>query len=170
MLFPTHLVAAYLIGRRWELPTLPIVAGAALPDLIDKPLASVGVVDLYHTVGHSLVALAVLGAVVLLAERWFAPRGGARTAIGHRHWLALWVGWVSHLALDALQMVVNGRPDDVRFLLWPFVHHVPAVQLPPLAFASYYVGTPTFFLEIGIWVAFLAVLWRGRRRSASEGR
>lgn len=165
MLFPTHLVAAYLIGRRWDLPTVPVVAGAALPDLIDKPLAIVGVVDLYHTVGHSLVTLAALGAIALLAGSRIAPRERARVGTGNRRWLAVWVGWASHLALDALQMVVNGRPDDLRFLLWPFVHHVPAVQLPPLAFASYYVGTPSFVLEVGIWVAFLAVLLRDRGRS-----
>lgn len=144
MLFPTHLVAAYLIGRWWSLPLPWIIAGAALPDLIDKPLAMVGVVDLYHTVGHSLLALVVLGILATRGTEWFA----------------LWIGWISHLALDAFQMVVNGRPEDVQFLLWPFVRHTPAVQLPPIEFAIYYVGTPAFVAEIGIWIAFVVVVVR----------
>lgn len=146
MLFPTHLVAAYLIGRPRDLSVPWIVAGAALPDLIDKTLATVGVAELYHTIGHSLIALAALAVV--------ASRG--------RRWLALGIGWGSHLVLDAIQMAINGRPEDVRFLLWPFVRHVPAVQLPPVEFAVYYVGTHSFFVEVGIWMAFASVLIRGR--------
>ena len=66
--------------------------------------------------------------------------------------VALWVGWASHLGLDAVHMVVNGRPDDVRFLAWPFVHHVPAVDLPPVEFFFHYLWTPSFFLEVAMWL------------------
>lgn len=146
MLFPTHLVAGYLIGRYMEAPVLWVVVGAGLPDVIDKPLAMVGIVDLYHTIGHSLLAVLLLGVVAI--------KGGM--------WLGLWIGWVSHLALDAVQMIVNGRPEDIAFLLWPFVHHVPAVQLPPVEFVLYYVGTPSFFLEGGLWLLLGVVLIRER--------
>lgn len=148
MLFPTHLVAAALLGRRPEVGVLPAVAGAAVPDLVDKPLAMVGVAELYHTVGHSLLALAVVGTAVALLR----PRVG----------VGLWVGWASHLGLDAAGMVANGRPDDLQFLLWPFVRHAPAVRLPPLEFAVQYVGTPSFFLEVGIWAVFLGLAARDR--------
>lgn len=142
MLFPTHLAAGYLLGHRLPLPPVPVVAGAALPDLVDKPLAMAGAVDLFHTVGHSALAAAALGVLALRS----------------RAALALWVGWASHLALDAFGMVLNGRPADVQFLLWPAVRHTPAVRLPPVEFALAYVGTPAFFLEGLVWVAVLWVL------------
>ncbi len=146
MLFPTHLLAGYLLGRWFQLPVAWVVVGAALPDVIDKPLAMLGVVDLYHTIGHSIFTLLVVG---LLAWR-------------SRLWMAIWVGWASHLALDALQMAINGRPGDVTFLLWPLVRHTPDVRLPPLEFAIYYVGTPAFFVELAIWLlAAYVVLIRG---------
>lgn len=145
MLFPTHLVAGYLLSRWRSLPVLGVVLGTALPDLVDKPLAMVGVVDLYHTAGHSLLVMVTVGGLWTLVAR-------------HELALAVWVGWGSHLVLDAVPMVVNGRPDDVQFLLWPLVVHVPAVHLPPLAFAQYYIGTPAVLLEAGIGVVFVGVL------------
>lgn len=142
MLFPTHLVAAYLCSLRWRLSPAWAVAGAALPDVTDKSVAIAGLYPLYHSLGHSLVAVAVLAVVV---------RADGRVA------LALWVGWTSHLLLDALHMVVNGRPADVQFLAWPLVEHTPAVSLPPVEFAVFYVGTPSFFLELLVWGVFAAV-------------
>lgn len=153
MLFPTHLVAAYVIGRQRGLSLPLVVAGAALPDLIDKPAATLGVFDLFHSVGHSLLALVSLG-VVAFAWRSLAP---------------LWVGWASHLALDALHMLVNGRHADVQFLAWPFIKHTPAVNLPPLDFLFVYVGTPSFFLEFLIWGAFAYVLLRRRAERVDSG-
>lgn len=158
MLFPTHLVAAYLLGTRWDLSRSWAVAGAALPDLVDKPLGVLGIAELYHSIGHSLLFLIGLSVVIRLG------RGG----------LALWIGWASHLALDAVHMTINGRPGDVRFLGWPLVGHEPAVQLPPLEFLFHYVGTPAFFVEVAIWIAFAAALLRtssiGPVGDAREGR
>lgn len=142
MLFPTHLVAAYLVGNRWDLSPFLVVAGAAIPDLVDKPLASAGLVSLYHTVGHSLLLFLAMSLVVLVRKEW----------------VALWVGWTSHLLLDSLHMIVNGRPEDLWFLAWPAVSHTPAVHLPPLDFLFHYLGTPSFYLEIAIWIVFAYVL------------
>jgi hypothetical protein len=153
MLFPTHLVAAVLLERQWRLSVPLVVLGAALPDVVDKPAAMLGVVDLFHSVGHSLSALVV---VAVLASRY-------------RRLVPLCVGWASHLALDALHMVLNGRPADVQFLAWPLVRHTPAVNLPPLAFAAQYVGTPSFYIELLIWLAFGYVLVTSRRIS-DDGR
>jgi hypothetical protein len=136
MLFATHLVAAVLLGRRWALSPAWLVAGAALPDVVDKPLAMAGVVDLYHTVGHSalLVALAV------------------PVAVAGRRGLAAAVGWGSHLALDAFHVVINGRPEDAVFLVWPLSTPATPLQIPPGDFFVYYLWTPSFFLEVGIWI------------------
>jgi hypothetical protein len=142
MLFPTHLVAAYVIGKRLDLSLLWVVLGAAAPDLIDKPLATTGLVDLYQSIGHS--ALLFLGITVVVLVR--------------REWVALWVGWTSHLLLDASHMIINGRPDDLQFLAWPLIKHTPAVHLPPIEFFFYYVGTPSFYVEIVLWLVFVYVL------------
>ncbi|MDX1747310.1 MAG: metal-dependent hydrolase [Halobacteriales archaeon] len=142
MLFPTHLVAGYVIGERWDWPLPWVLLGAAAPDLIDKPLAMAGLVELYQTIGHSLALFATIAALALL--------GGV--------WAALWVGWASHLLLDAVHMVVNGRPGDLLFLAWPVIEHTPAVNLPPVEFLFAYIGTPSFYLELVIWAVFGYVL------------
>lgn len=142
MLFPTHLVAAYVVGKRYDLSLFWVVVGAAAPDLIDKPLATAGLVDLYQSIGHSLLLFLGISAVVLV----------------RREWAALWVGWASHLLLDASHMVINARPEDLRFLAWPVIKHTPAVHLPPVNFLFYYLGTPSFYVEIAIWFVFAYVL------------
>jgi hypothetical protein len=154
MLFPTHLVAGYLLTVRWDVAPTWAVAGAALPDLIDKSIATGGFYGLYHSVGHSLLAVVVLALLAL--------------ALG-RPALALCVGWASHLALDALHMVLNGRPGDVRFLAWPLLEHTPAVTLPPFEFALFYLGTPAFYAELLVWGALVAVLFgRSDRRAPDD--
>lgn len=156
MLFPTHLLVGYVLGRRWDLPAVWVVAGAALPDVVDKSLASAGVFELYHTVGHSLAALLVGGGAILVG-RDVAGRSVVGRNIAGRIGPALWAGWASHLVLDAIHMIVNGRPADVQFLAWPAVYHVPEVQLPPVEFAFHYLWTPSFFLEVAIWLGVAAV-------------
>lgn len=167
MLFPTHLLAGYVLGhvlsgdRRadgvrladWRHRSVWLgVFGAALPDLLDKPLAMVGVTELFHSAGHSLVGLASFGVVGLV---------GLALGVGQsRSWAVCWVAWASHLALDALHMVVNGRPVDALFLLWPAVEHTPEVTLPPGQFAPFYVGTPAFLLEVLCWLAVGAAIVR----------
>ncbi len=149
MLFPTHLIVAALLGRRLRLPTAWLLGGAALPDVVDKSLATLGVVDLFHTVGHSALLLIVALPVA------YAGRAG----------LAVAVGWGSHLALDAVHIVINGRPTDALFLVWPIAVPPTPLALPPLSFVRYYLWSPSFFLEIGIWLAFAAILLAGRERA-----
>jgi hypothetical protein len=153
VLFATHLAAAVLLGRRSRLSTAWLVAGAALPDVVDKPLAMAGVVDLYHTVGHSaLLALLFLPAATV-----------------GRRWLAVAVGWLSHLCLDALHIAVNGRPDDLLFLGWPLVVPATPLGIPPGEFFYYYLWTPSFFLEIGLWLTLGASLVFDRRGRGGGG-
>lgn len=153
MLFPTHLAAGFLLGRRTGRPAWWVVAGAALPDLLDKPLALAGVVDLYHSVGHS-VGLAAL--LVPLAAR-------------DRRGVAVLVGWASHLLLDAVHVVVNGRAADAAFLGWPLVVPPDPPALGPVAFARAYVGTPAFALDLVILAALAWTLLAGRARSSTPG-
>jgi len=157
VLFPTHLLVAAAIGwlsgrprvsRRFAgLPTLSItwlVVGAAIPDLVDKPLGALGVFDVYQSVAHS--ALLVPLAVVVAAR--------------HRHGLAVAVGWGSHLALDATHIVVNGRASDALFLAWPVVSRPDPLAIPPGEFVPFYVGSPSFYIELALWLtAIVIAVW-----------
>lgn len=136
MLFPTHLLAAALAGRFSRLSTPWLVVGAALPDIVDKPLGLVGLTQLYHSVGHSIL---VLGVVVPIALAY--PTGRAVA-----------VGWGGHLALDALQMVLNGRPADLLSLAWPVAAPADPLAIPPGQFFFFYLGSPSFVLEVGLWL------------------
>lgn len=153
MLFVTHLLVAGLLARRAGVPVAWAVVGAALPDLVDKPLAAVGVVDLFHSVGHS----ALLGVVILPAA--LLGRAGVAAA----------AGWVSHLLLDAGHVIINGRAGDALFLLWPLALPPDPLALPPGAFFVYYLWSPSFFVEVAVWAgaAVLAVrAWRVRADAA----
>ena len=147
MLFPTHLAVAAVAGRWTRLSPVLLVVGAALPDLVDKPLGSLGVTALFHSVGHSLLFVLVVGPLALLG------RAGVAVALG----------WASHLLLDVVHVVVNGRPADAVFLAWPVLTPEAPLALPPGAFFYYYLWTPSFFLELALWAVVLAVAGRERR-------
>lgn len=147
VLFPTHLLAAATLGRVSRLSTPWLVAGAALPDLVDKPLGMAGVVDLYHTVGHSVLLLVVMVPLAMYNS------GGRAVA----------VGWGSHLALDGLHVVVNGRAEDLLSHGWPVTAPPDPLGIPPGSFVGYYVGSPSFVLEIVLWLlAGLVVVHEAR--------
>lgn len=150
VLFPTHLVVAVGLGRG-RFQTAWLVAGAALPDLVDKPLAMAGVFPTYHSVVHSAlfgVALAVLLPLARRSGTLTAERVGAVT-----------LGWGSHLVADALHISLNGRPENTVFLLWPVVTEWDSIDAGPVPFAVQYVGTASFYAEVVIWVSvgFLVV-------------
>lgn len=144
VLFPTHLIAAGLVGRVSRLSTPWLVVGAAMPDIVDKPLAMAGVTDLYHSVGHS----ALLGIVMV------------PIALSDRAGLAVAVGWGSHLLLDALHVAINGRFSDALFLAWPVRVPPDPLGLPPGAFVRHYLWSPSFFVEVAIWMLLLSTLVR----------
>jgi hypothetical protein len=162
VLFATHLLVAALLGRWRHLPAVPVVVGAALPDLVDKPLAAAGAVDLFHSVGHTALLAVVVPPAVAVC------RGSTRRR--YRFGVAAAVGWASHLFLDATHIVINGRPGDALFLLWPLVTPSDPLAIPPGEFFVFYLWTPSFFLEVGLWVATLVLVgrrWRGRRADPS---
>jgi hypothetical protein len=163
VLFATHLLVAALLGRWSRFPLPVVVAGAAVPDLVDKPLASLGVVDLFHSVGHTGLLAIVVIPVVARCRGSAAPRCRAAVAAS--------IGWGSHLCLDAAHILLNGRPDDVLFLLWPLVTPATPLAIPPGEFVLFYLWSPSFFVEVAIWTgaAVLGVRsWRNRRRHAPD--
>ncbi|MDZ5810894.1 metal-dependent hydrolase [Halorubrum sp. AD140] len=160
VLFGTHLLVAVCIGwlsghprvrRRLDdapaLSTAWLVGGAALPDVVDKPLGALRVVDVYQSVGHSAL---------------LAPLAIAVATRNRRRGLAAAVGWGSHLALDALHVVLNGRANDALFLAWPVLTRSSPLAIPPGEFALYYVGSPSFLLEVALWLTALVVALRSR--------
>lgn len=167
VLFPTHLVAAVglgvgarLVARPWSASSAtapqPVLSigwlgvGAALPDLIDKPLGMAGVTELFHSIGHSA---ALLPAAIVFG---LASRRGVAVA----------VGWGSHLLLDAVHVVVNGRPTDALFLGWPAVVPPDPPAIPPGEFVWVYLGSPSFSLEVLLWLAVGGlVAWSLRLRA-----
>ena len=84
-----------------------LALGALLPDLIDKPLGTMlfpgAFNDSGQVIGHTLLFSLVLMSVVLLVTR----RGRVR-----RRWMALAVGSLLHLVLDAMWTVQET-------FLWP---------------------------------------------------
>jgi len=151
MLFPTHLLAAAVLGRLSGLSPLWLVVGTALPDVIDKPLASLGITALYHSVGHSALLLVVAVPVALTG----------------RHGLALAVGWALHLLLDAAHVVINGRPGDAVFLVWPLAVPTDPLAIPPGSFVWYYLGSPSFYLEVLFWLVVVGAVLVERRGGRS---
>ena len=89
-----------------------LFAGALLPDLIDLPIGTLFLADPYSTGElwfHSLIVPSIYMSIVLLLTR----RGRRRRA-----WMALGVGWLFHLLLDA--MCIEG--DNHRLLI--FLAHI----------------------------------------------
>ena len=144
MLFATHLLVAALLGRVSRSSPLWLVVGTAVPDVVDKPLAMVGVTSLYHSIGHS--ALLVVVALPL--------------ALSGRIGLSVAAGWALHLLLDTIHVIVNGRPGDAVFLLWPVVTPTDPLALPPGSFFMYYLWSPSFFLEVALWLTAGGLLIR----------
>jgi hypothetical protein len=152
VLFATHLLIGALVARN-RFPVPWVVAGAALPDLVDKPLAMVGLVPTYHSVVHSALFAGVLGGGWLAARRY-----GAATAPGTV--AAVGVGWATHLVADAAHISINGRPENVVFLLWPLVRSWNSIGAGPGSFALQYLWTPSFYVEVAIWLFAGAILLR----------
>jgi len=82
-------------------------------------------------------------------------------ALLDRRGTAVLVGWLSHLLLDSVHVVVNVRPEHLTFLGWP-VLHANSLGLPPGEFVFHYLWSPSFLLEVGIWcvVGYLTLTQR----------
>ncbi|OVE85653.1 metal-dependent hydrolase [Natronolimnobius baerhuensis] len=160
-----HLVVGYICYAayaRWrfdgppaDAPVLAALVGAALPDLLDKPLAAAGVVGVGRTVGHSLLFVVPLVVVV-----WFSARARDREVLG----VAFAIGIGSHIATDIPWHVLAGDYHELGFLLWP-ITPMPEYSgvkglgtLPALE-----VTITTLWLEAVIFVAGVALWWHDGR-------
>lgn len=128
-----HLSAGYLafsVLRRvsGNPPTaeavVAVLFGSLAPDLADKPLVALGVLDYGRSMFHSLFTM---GVVVGLAAVFARTRG--RTALCRPFAL----GYGSHVAVDFADEVIGGYWGiDTAFLFWPGVVDYPLPVSAPL--------------------------------------
>jgi hypothetical protein len=141
-----HLAIALLSAAagRYDRRGLGLCAvGAVLPDLIDKPLFHAGVAPVAHTVGHSVVVLGLVAALLGLS-------GGRR----HRPFL---VGWAGHVAAD----LVVAYPKFTVNYAWPLLNPRPTPDVPLVDYWVEYAVTGFGVVEAALVVG--AVLaWRAR--------
>lgn len=170
MLPPVHLAVGYLCYaavvrlRGTGVPagqaTIVVVLAAALPDLIDKPLAWLGVVDVGRTLGHSL-----LFTVPVVALVWFLARRADERELG----IAFATGSLSHVATDVPWHLLSGEYHELGFLLWPITPMPPYTGTTTLATLG---GTAvtTLWIEAAILVAGVALWARDGRPGAGRKR
>lgn len=179
-----HAALAYvcysaLTHRRLDAPpgdagALLAVFASQLPDLINKPLAwSFGVIHSGRMLAHAPVVVVPL----CLGVYWYAARRG-RAEYG----VAFGVGYLSHIASDALQSLLVGEYAYVRFLLWPLLS-VPvdpqesvlaelgefSLTLSPALTVSAFVGLAVAGLWIRDGTPGVGVLYRALRAIARSG-
>ena len=153
----THLAVGYLcyaaLARtRGRVPgdgaTLAAVFGAALPDLVDKPLLWAGAVPSGRTLAHSVFAAFLFSAIAW----WLASRYDREELV-----IAFAVGYASHLAADVAWPLLVGAYDELGFLLWPITHSPPYEGQKSLGTLAGMEVT-TFWFEVVILAAGIA-LW-----------
>ncbi|RRJ29457.1 metal-dependent hydrolase [Halocatena pleomorpha] len=125
-----HLAAGYLLYSLWcrancrsptALGAVTVAFGTQFPDLVDKPLAwTFAILPSGRTLTHSLLTATLLFGIFRIVTR----RYKIRTPLG-----ALAIGYLSHLAMDAVSPLVQGRFEAVSFLLWP-VLPLPSSETP----------------------------------------
>ncbi len=147
----TYSLLTHLSGNSpREYPTLALVFGTQFPDLVDKPLAwTFGVIPNGRSLTHSVftaVFLIVVVRVVLSRYRY----GSVSTAFG--------VGYLTHLAGDAVGPFLSGEYYYLGFLGWPLIPPIDYGEKSFLAeFASIQL-TSFSTVEIGLALLVLA-LW-----------
>lgn len=125
-----------------------LLIGAVVADVIDLPIGTVILGDRFSTGElwmHSLLIPTLFMSIVLLATR----RGRRRKA-----WMALGVGWLFHLLLDAMWV-------NQEVFLWPFFgFEIPAGESPfwPLAWDRA-MSDPWRWVREVAGMAYLAWLW-----------
>ncbi len=132
-------------------PAIIAVIGAALADLIDKPLHAAGIVPVGRTIGHSLLFVVPLVAIV-----WLVARRRDRDQLG----LAFAIGYGSHLAADVPWHLLSGDFHELGFLLWPVTPMPPYSGVKPLGtIPGPGVEATTLWLEAVIFVGGIALWW-----------
>jgi|APHM01.1.fsa_nt_gi hypothetical protein len=137
MLFPTHLLVVVPLVFETGLPALMLLAGSALPDIIDKSLPALGLTETYHSIAHSIFTVAFL----TVAGSVYKPL------------FAFSLAYSIHVLLDVIQVEINEPSGNWMFVFWPVRFPENPLKLPPVKFLKHYIGTKAFYLEIFLWLA-----------------
>ena len=157
-----HLAVGYLLYSLWcrvgdrsptALGTVTVAFGTQFPDLVDKPLAwTFAILPTGRTLMHSL-----LTATLLLGVLWIGTRRyKTRIPLG-----AFTIGYLSHLAMDAVKPLMQGQFEELSFLLWPVLPS-PSYRTPKSFLAHFANFDPTPFvifqfvlagIALAVWIA-----------------
>jgi membrane-bound metal-dependent hydrolase YbcI (DUF457 family) len=154
---------------------IALAFGTQFPDLVDKPLAwSLGVLPNGRSLTHSLLTAVLLVAVVEFVAR---RRGDGPIAT------AFAIGYLSHLAGDALYPALSGNLYALSFLAYPlappieyetapsFAAHLQHLSLNSLLTFEFALGFGVFALWLldgapGLQVVSAIPRWLDRKFSA----
>lgn len=115
---------------------VPLAFGTQFPDLVDKPLAYVGVLTYGRSLAHSVFTFALC----TLAVWWIATRLRDRWTVDSLHDrlrrvtpAAFAIGYASHLLGDTYRFFLAGDWWTARFLLYPLfpVPESPSDEIAP---------------------------------------
>lgn len=172
---PGHLAFGYVCysllsyGTRRRPPrgdaTLVLAFGTQFPDLVDKPLAMVGILRYGRSLAHSAVTVAVVAALL-----WFLT-----SQVPRYRWLVVpfVVGMFSHTVSDFASTILYGSlmGATFEFLFWPLTVDVPPYTLADLSDYSSFPGVTyletsfEFVIELfrvqghAVWVVAAGALW-----------
>lgn len=121
----SHLAIGYLLYSGYthlryrhspeEFPTLLVLFGSLLPDLIDKPLWLAGVVSTGRALGHSI--LFVFSVIAVVCAITYCQRGETDSAVGFG------VSITAASIFDGLEQFLHGSLvvdlEEVSFWVWP---------------------------------------------------
>lgn len=119
-----------------RLALIPLAFGSQFPDLVDKPLAYIGILTYGRSLAHSLFAFLVCVVVVWwgtakLRDHWPTETVAERLRIVTP--VAFAIGYASHLIGDTYRFFLAGDFWTARFLLYPLfpVPQSPADDVAP---------------------------------------
>lgn len=138
-------------------PTLLLLFGTQLPDLIDKPLAwTLPVLPSGRSLGHSLLVLVPLSLLVyVLAIRYRDANWGSAFAIGV----------LSHTVVDVLPAAIRGEFEYTTSLMWPLLP-APPFDEQGRTIVGHFLAiepTPLLVFEILLTAIALIVWWQEDR-------
>ncbi len=147
-----HLAVSVLLSRPFDPNRRALalcLAGAVVPDLVDKPLFALELVPVAHTIGHSVLTVALF-ALVAARYRPLAP---------------LVVGWAGHVAAD----LVVAYPAFLVNYAWPLLEPRPTPDDAFLAYWLEYAASGLGALEaVLVAAALVASYRRGLHRLALD--
>jgi membrane-bound metal-dependent hydrolase YbcI (DUF457 family) len=142
--------------RPTSVATILLGLGTQFPDIVDKPLAwTLSILPTGRSLAHSLFTALLVVSVALWVTRRY-DRSEYAVAFG--------VGYLSHLAADALYPVLNGEFVNLSYLVWPLLP-LPVYDTDKSILAHFlaFEFEPFTLFEFGLVALALVVWWADER-------